>query len=152
VTIEQAIRERLLELTPLTALVSSRVYQLKLPQAPTLPAVRLQQISEVDTFHLRGPNRLLITRLQVDAYANEASGTNPYDVAAAVARAIHGNGLGPTATGLSGWFGNIGGSPVAIRVEMIKRVTRQPLYEADELRLVRIRQDYRVHWFEWLGP
>jgi hypothetical protein len=146
-TIEQAIRERLLDITPLTALVSTRVYQLKLPQAPTLPAVRIQQISELDEFHFRGPDHLLVTRLQIDAYANEASGTNPYDVAAAVANAIHGDGLGPQASGLSGWTGQSVGSPVAIHVAFVKRLSRQPMYEADELRLVRIRQDYQVHWW-----
>ena len=146
-TIEQGIHERLLSLSPVTALVGSRVYQLKLPQKPTLPAIRVQQISEADEHHLRGRDGVVRTRIQVDAYAHE-SAADPYATATAVAAAVHGDGLGPGASGLSGFAGGVGGSPSSLQILFAERVARVPEYESDELRLVRIRQDYMVTWKE----
>lgn len=144
-TIEAGVCERLGAMGALTALVASRIYQLKLPQQPTLPAVRVQMVGEIDELHLRGPDRVLRTRVQVDAYAHELAGGDPYATATEVADAVHGDGLGPNATGLNGWIGDVGGSP-DLRVLVVKRVGRLAMYEADELRLVRVRQDYRIDW------
>jgi hypothetical protein len=145
VTIEEGICERLESLAPVAALVGDRIYQLRLPQRSGLPAIRVQEISETEDLHLRGPSDLS-TRVQVDVYAQESSGSDPWASAAAVAEAVHGNGLGPQASGLSGWIGSLGGSPPEIRVSLIRRVSRNQGYEAEELRLVWIRQDYRVFW------
>lgn len=143
-TIEAAIAERLLDISALTALIGDRVYQMKLRQGAIYPAVRIQQISAQDEVHLRGPVGLERARIQVDAFMNEVGSW--YATCAAVADAIHGDGLGPSASGLHGWSGDIGGSPASIRVVLIERIDRRPDYEAGELRIVRIRQDYRVHW------
>ena len=144
-TIEQAIVERLKDQASVTALVGTRIYQLVLPQRPTLPAVRVQVIDEDDPQHLRGPVGKQQSRIQVDAYGAEAAG---YVAVAAIAAAIHGDGLGGSATGLSGFVGDVGGSPAEIHIAAVQRLTRSPMYEAGELRLVRIRQDYRVTWAE----
>jgi hypothetical protein len=144
-TIEGAIADRLRDIAPLTALVSNRIYQFKLPQGSDFPAVRVQLISAQDEVHLRGPVALERSRIQVDAFAQEETGLW-YATCAAVADAIHGDGLGPNASGLHGWFGEIGGSPAEFRVVLIERVDRRPDYEAGELKIARIRQDYRVHW------
>jgi hypothetical protein len=142
-TPEVAIAERLLEIGALTALISTRVYQLRLPQSTALPAVRVQVVGETEDAHLRGTGALSRTRVQVDAYAYEASGGDPYAEATAVAEAIHGDGSG---TGLAGWVGESGGSPAELAVLSIVRVDRFVDYEAAELRLVRVRQDYHVWW------
>ncbi len=121
-----------------------RVWQLKLPQDPVLPAVRVQLIVGVTEQHLRGPQGTTRTRVQVDSFAAE-SGADPYRTVRDLADAIRGDGLGTEASGLFGFKGEMG-SP-AIRVENVELVSDGPVdYEGDELRLLRIRQDYRVHW------
>ena len=65
------------------------------------------------------------------------------ELATAVADAINGDGSG---TGLVGWTGTDGGSPVSIEVAAVLRVDRAVGYEAEELRLVRVRQDFIVWW------
>lgn len=145
--IEEAVIERLLGLAAVTALVGTRVYQLQLRQGATLPAIRVQQISEDEPLHLRGIVNAYRTRVQVDAYAAESSGANPYDVANAIADAIAGDwSTGSPPNGLSGWQGTAGGSPPTVKVRFAERVNRQVMYEGDELRQVRVTQDYMLHW------
>lgn len=143
-TVEQAIWTRVLALSPVTALVSTRVYLERLPQSPTYPAVRVQEVDDPSSYHLRGPQRLGKARVQVDAFAAEASGVDPYASGAALAAAIHGDGFGASATGLSGWIGSIG-SP-AFEVLGCFRVDRRRSYDPDELRLVTMSLDYYV-WY-----
>lgn len=138
-TPEQAVLERVLDLAAVTALIGQRGYLLKLPQGPTLPAVRVQLIDEIGNPHLRGAGGPQRSRVQVDAFAPEASGSDPYASASAVAAAINGPGDG---TGLDGWQGDAG----AITVTGSKRIDRAVSYEPGELRLVRVRQDYMVGW------
>lgn len=142
-TPEQGVFELLGTLAPVTALVGTRIRQLRLRQGDTLPAVRVQVISEPTEYHLRGGVGLYRSRVQVDAYAMEASGSDPYASATAVAEAIHGDDAG---SGLSGWTGELGGSPPALKIHTIQRVDRAVEYDAEELRQVRCRQDYMVHW------
>ena len=47
-TVEGAIVSRLKADSAVSAIVGSRVYRLKLPQQPTLPAIRLQRVSRVE--------------------------------------------------------------------------------------------------------
>jgi hypothetical protein len=139
VTVEDAVVDRLLSLSAVTALVSSRVYLDKLPQSPTYPCVRVQQISEPEDYHLRGGSTMKRARIQVDAFAREVSGVNAYALADTVASAIHGDEAG---SGLSGWKGTIG-SP-AVDVLGAFRVDRRRLYDPDELRVLTMSQDYQV--------
>lgn len=145
-TIEEAVRDRLLSLAGVTALVSTRIYLLKLPQRPTYPAVRIQSVGDVETYHLRGKDRMCWTRLQVDAFASEGGVSDPYASAGAVAEAIAGDGLGDQASGLSGFVGGLGGSPAALHVAMVERLDRRTLYDAEELRVVRVMQDFGIYW------
>jgi uncharacterized protein DUF3168 len=148
-TPEVAVLNRLLDIDAVTAIVGARVYQLRFPQRPTFPAIRVQLIDDVPAYHLRGENGLIPSRVQVDDVAEEGDGTNPYAQASALASAIAGSWLpgspGPP-TGLSGWRGDLGGSPPTIRVEFIRRIDRSVLYDPGELRQVRIRQDFLVWW------
>lgn len=114
------------------AIVGVRVYQLKLPQNATLPAVRVQLIDAIETYHLRGGSLTERSRVQVDAFAKEASGLDPYATVEPLADAIH--------AALSG----IVFDGDDIRITGSLRVSRQPLYEPDELRDVRMTQDYIV--------
>jgi hypothetical protein len=139
VTPETAIRDRIVALG--TA-AGSRVYLLILPQSPTLPAVRVQLIDDFGITHLRGGGSGLRTaRVQVDAYAREGSGTDPYTVASDLADEINGDDAG---SGLSGYRGTVSG----MEIQSVAFVDRQALFEADELRLVRVRQDF----FVWYRP
>jgi len=140
VTPEEAVAARLLDVAAVTAIVAQRVYVDKLPQRATYPAVLVQLVHEPTDYHLRGGWRDR-ARVQVDAYAAEASGVDAYGQVMTLADAIHGDDAG---SGLSGWRGDIG-SP-AFSVTGILRIERARGYEPDELRLLRQRQDYWVHF------
>lgn len=147
-TIEQAIRERLLDIPALTALVGTRVYQLLLPQNGTLPAVRVQLIDDQIRQHLRGPDGNFISRVQIDSYAAPNSSASWYSTAKTVARVIHGDGLGENASGLFGWKGWAGGSPPELKINNVTVAhSGQPYFEHGERPMVRVRYDYMVHWF-----
>jgi hypothetical protein len=68
-TIAAALRAHLLGDTAIAALVAARVYPLRLPQKPVLPAIVLTQISSHRSKHLRGAEALARARYQVDAWA-----------------------------------------------------------------------------------
>lgn len=141
-TSADVVLARLATLSAVTTLASTRLYQMKLPQSPTYPAVRVQQISVVDTHHLRGVSQPTTYRVQVDAYVREASGLDALGSCQALAAAIHGDGNGPSATGLHGWKGAIGSPPLT--VQLVTRANYAEGYDPEELRTVRIRQEYMV--------
>lgn len=142
-TPEEATRLRILALSAVTAEVSTRVRLLRLHQHDTLPAIRVQVVDDLTSYHARGGSGHYRSRIQVDCFAKEASGTDPYADAVALAAAVHGDDAG---SGLSGWQGTVGGSPDAIQIHAMLRVDRMVSYESEELREVRCRQDYQVHW------
>lgn len=121
-----------------------RVWMLKLPQDPTLPAARVQLIDDPEEYHLRGGSAWGIARVQVDAYAPEASGLDPYTQAAQLADEINGDDAG---SGLSGGIWEAAGSP-SFRVTGCRRVDRRSSYDPDERRIVGVRQDFMVHYFK----
>lgn len=137
-TPEEAVLNRIVGLS---TSAGARVYQLRLPQHATLPAVRVQVIDDLDTYHLRGGAGLKRARVQVDAFAQESSGGDPYEAAQALADEINGDDAG---SGLSGYMGSEG-SP-GFDIAAIFRVFRRSSYESEELRQVRIQQDYEVHY------
>lgn len=138
-TPEQAVLERLLSLAPVTALVGTRIRQLKLRQGETLPAVRVQLVDDLTSAHLRGGTGQYVARVQVDAFAAESSGSDPYASVTSVADAIHGDDAG---SALSGWAGD----GEDIKIHACHRADRAVSYDGDELRQVRCRQDYLLHW------
>jgi hypothetical protein len=143
-TVEEAIRARILMLSAVTAVVGTRVWLDKLPQSPIYPCARVQLIDDPASYHLRGPDGTTRARVQVDAYAKEGAGGDPYGQVTALAAAINGNGLGDSATGLSGWRGVIG-SP-AFEVTGCFRIDRTRRYDPEELRILTMSQDYYV-WY-----
>ncbi len=143
-TVEEAICARVESLTPVTTLVGSRVYLDKAEQGAPYPLVVVQLVDDIAGYHLRGPNGSSRARVQTDVYAQEASGVDPYDQASTLAEAIHGDGHGTSASGIHGWIGAVG-SP-AFEVLGCFRVDRTRGYEGEEMRVVRIRQDYYVEF------
>lgn len=145
---EAAIVERLLDITAVTAIVSDRVFMLKLPQGETRASLRVQRIPGPRPQHLRGPDGTYRTRVQVDAYVAEAPGVDAYTSVTTLADAVRGDGLGDGASGLFGWRGTLGGSPATVQIHNIEVMhgDAAPFYEPGELRQLRIEQDYLVHW------
>ena len=149
--IEAAVIALLKSLGPVTALAGQRIWQLKLPQAPTLPSVRVQLIDDVPSYHARGENNLLPSRVQIDAFVEELSNVDAYARVTALAAAISGDwqdGSPGPPTGLSGWRGDlaVGSPPTTIRVNFIRRIDRGVSYEGAERKQVRVRQDFMVWW------
>ena len=140
---EEAVRQRILAMPPVTAIVSTRVYLIRIPQSPTLPCVRVQQISAIDEgAHERGAGGVGWARVQVDAIA---TGSTAYTTARQLTDAIHGDGRGPDATGLLGWRGVIGPLTITGIFSILDGVAE---FEPDELQQIRIRRDYQVCYAE----
>lgn len=132
--ITDAVKTLLLTFAPVTTLVDQRVYVWRLPQSPTLPAIRLQRVDEVEQIHLRGPVRSRPARVQVDSVGFSG------DAAAAVDAAVHGDGI---TTGLRTFRGVVGG----VRITLIKPVDVRLGYDADDLKQFKVMRDYYV-WFD----
>lgn len=139
------MRQRILDLN---TSASTRVYPLKLPQQlATWPAVRVQLIDAPKDYHLRGGAGLYPAVVQVDAYAPESSGGDPYDTVTTLADEINGDDAG---SGVSGWTGTVDD----LQVTGAFLIDRRPMYEpgmgtgqtGGELRLVRMMLQYRMHY------
>lgn len=143
---EQAVLARIQQLSAVTAIIGTRAYLLVLPQSPTYPAVRVQLIDDMETQHLRGPEGLATARVQVDAYAKVQSGANPYTTASALMEVIHGDGLGPVASGVYGWKGDIGSPPFRIKNCRPMRFSKD--FDPEELNIVTVSRDYLVDYID----
>lgn len=128
-SVEKVVRDRLVS----AGVASGRVYQLTLPQKPVLPAVRVQLVDQPVRYHLRGKDGLYRSVIQTDVFVTEGSG---YSACATLADAIDAS--------LSGSVFSDGGSPQELSVVAVFRESRRPMFEAGELRLIRIMQDYEV--------
>lgn len=138
-TITEAVRALLLQLTPVSALVATRVYQMKTPQRPTFPLLRLQRVDDLEDLHLRGTSGVRRARIQVDAMVDESTTADPCASANALMAAVHGGGDG---TGLCGWSGFVG-TP-AVEILGIMPAGLREGYDPDELRLYTVSRDYLV--------
>src|SRR4051812_29305383 len=89
-TITDAVCTYLAGEARVAAFVGARVYQLKLPQQPTLPALRVQLIAEPSIYHLRGFMNAWMALVQIDAYASEFNPAfpDPYDQVEQIAAAV----------------------------------------------------------------
>lgn len=138
---EAAIAERIVALA---TSAGTRVYQLRLPQSATFPAVRVQLITGRRFPHLRGGGAdLRMALIQVDSYARESSGADPYEAVTTLAGEINGDDAG---SGLSGWAGESPGSPGLQITGVLPNGEARPMYEAEDLRLVRMMQEFQV-WY-----
>lgn len=142
-TVAEAVRSLLLTLTPVTALVGSRIRLVKIRQSePTFPVILVQRIDEGEDVHLRGGGPKS-ARVQVTSIAHESENADWYATAASVEAAVHGPGDG---TGLCGYKGSIGSPAFEFRAILpIPRSLREG-YDADELKQFKIMRDYEVHF------
>lgn len=67
--IEEALKSYLTGYAGLTALISTRVYPLRLPESPTYPSVTYQRISAPRIHSHSGPSGLAFPRFQFDCYS-----------------------------------------------------------------------------------
>lgn len=130
-TVEMAVLTRLGQVAAVTAVVSTRIYYLKLPQTPRLPAIRVQLISDPKGHHLRGPDGTTGARVQVDLFVSE-SVADPYGSLSALGAAVSDALDGATFVVSD------------VRVTGAFQIDRAIEYEPPELRLLRERQDYTV--------
>lgn len=137
-TSELAICARLLATSAVTAIVGTRVWEIALPQEPTLPAIRVQLISDPVGYHLRGPDGASRSRVQVDAYVSERAASAVDDPGANL------NVLADAIDDCLGGQVFTAGSPIEIRVTGVFRQNRSKMRETDELRYLRVMQDYIV--------
>lgn len=142
--VEEAIRMRVVSLPAVTALIGARVWTDKLPEQATYPCARVQFVDDTVPYQLRGPIGTQSARVQVDAFAREVSGIDPYDQALDVLEAIEGDGGGRNATGLAGFIGEIG-SP-ALEILGCFPQSRRRDYDPEELRIVTMSRDFII-WY-----
>lgn len=100
-TIEEALFAHLTANAGVTALVSTRVYPVQMPQNPTLPAIVYNRISGERVQHMQGSSGLASPRIQFDCFAKT------YAVAKAVAEALR-----LAIEGFSGTMGGVNGPDV----------------------------------------
>jgi hypothetical protein len=143
--IEVAVLMHLLAQSPVISVVGTRGYQLRLPQKPTLPALRTQLIGEVEMVTLKGDlTNLFAARVQVDLWTNETDGGDGYTTARDGGVAIR-NALMLTSAG--GQVFSVG-SPAEIAVSSVELLDRTIEYEPEEFRQIRLRQDFRLMFQE----
>jgi hypothetical protein len=127
---------RLEDVSAVTSLASTRIYNGILPQSPTLPTIRVQRISEDEPMHLRGSSGIYRTRVQIDSIAGAG---NPIGSAHALDAAVHGNGSGSS---LIGWTGTVDN----VRVLAVLPAGVREDYDAEELRQYRVMRDAFIWW------
>ena len=137
-TATRVVRTRLLQISALVTLVGSRIYGLVAEQGPPLPYVVVQQVSEVQEQHFRGPIGLREARVQIDCVAATKADAETIEAL------IHGDGLGNAASGLFGWRGVLG-SP-SQRVTLVAAAARIERFDPPELEHFVITRDYRLRW------
>lgn len=132
--IEQVVADYLETVTAITAVVGTRIYQLKLPQNATFPAIRVQLVSDDLDYHLRGELNLNSARLQVDAYGKEDPSPDPYrrvtDLADLITAAL---------SGIRFTLDNV-------RVVGAFHILRRALHEPGTQPLIRVHQDFRFRY------
>lgn len=137
-TIGEGLRAYLLGDMDIESLVSARVYPLRLPQpkkdAPLVPAIVYQRVSEARDQHLRGAGTLTPARYQVDAYGLT------HDSATALGLLVRAR-----LDGFAGAFVTDGSPSERVNVQAVLFLDARDLFESDILGgLCRYSADYRV--------
>lgn len=143
-TAAELTRLRLLDVSAVTALVSTRIYTLLVKAGSVMPCVRVQTISGSEDMHLRGSYGLRRARVQVDAIASvKTTGVDALASARTVSEAAHGDGAG---SGLCGWTGTVNGSPGVDILAILPLSDAVERYTPDEQEYVTVSRDYAVHY------
>lgn len=126
---ESALRNFIISDTAVAALVGSRMYPGRLPQAATFPAITYSTVSVVRGHNMQGPEGMPFTRLQLDMWGESFSD------ARAVAEAVR--------LRLDGFAGDIGSPPSVTIVGAFYETERTEGFEP-EPDLYRISVDYQI--------
>lgn len=137
-TCAELVREFLLTLTPVTALVNERISTFHWGQSPTQPAVLVQQIDDMYEPHLRGHSGLQWARIQIDVIAKTALQARQVD------QAIRGDYVNGAPTGLMGASASVG-SPAAY-IRYATPIGYLEFYEGDAVKQSRVSRDYGVRF------
>ena len=130
------LRAYLLSDGVIAGIVGNAVYPIKLPQAQTQPSIVYTRISETEGYHMQGPNGLLSSRFQIDAWAKSI------DVASTLANAIK-ERIG----GFSGTISFGTDSPADfVKVQGIFLTDAREDYDND-MQMYRMSRDYFI-WYE----
>lgn len=142
-TPEEAVRDRILALSAVTALVGTRVYRLMFPQSPTWPAIRVTLVDSHRRHTLTQANGLQRARVQVDCTTEAAAGVDALADVTTLASAVVGDGALVSPTGVNNYRALQIDSP-AYDVKGMWLLDRAERYDADDLRLVTSRLDFDV--------
>lgn len=116
-----------------------------LPQSPAYPAICVRLIGEETYYTTKGTTRLRRALVQVDAFALEGDGADPYDEAATLADRIFGTTAAP---GLSGYKGTVtsNDSPAeTLEILSVFFEDRRRQFDPETAdRIVSMQQDFRV--------
>lgn len=132
--IRPALRSFLLSYAPISSVVGSRVFPIKLPQATTADSIVYNRISGAGDYHLQGLSGFANNRFQIDAWAGTA------DRATALADLIRDR--------IDGYRGEMGtDSPPSITVHGVFMADQREDYD-DEAKLHRMSRDYFINFTE----
>lgn len=147
-TIDTAIRLRLVSLSPVVALLGGstppnpRIYTVILPQdLATWPAVLVKLVDDGQGLHFRGPNGLIRSRVSVETFGKSKASVDQVDAL------VDGDGKGTSASGLKGFTGAIAGTSPAFVVKVIEPAGKRDDFEAEEFKVFRAIRDF---WVEYI--
>lgn len=128
------LRAYLLADPAITAIISNRLYPIKMPQGVRAAAVIYNRISEIESYHSRGPSALMTTRFQFDSVSQSV------DEATLLADAVKER--------LGGFAGAIAYAPPdgVLNVEGILFDNGREDYD-DVIEFYRVSRDYLV-WYK----
>lgn len=128
------VRDKLLSMSAVTAIVVARIYSETVPQTPVFPLVLVERVDAVEGSHLRGGNTLMMTEVQVTSVALSRA------AAVALDAAVQGDGA---TTGLTNFSGTVGSPSVSVRWMKPSIVVEG--YDPADRRQYRINRRYEVH-------
>lgn len=129
-----SVRDRLLALGAVTALVGTKVTTGQFPQSTNYPAILVRRVSETQVDHLRGGNALRRTRVQVTLLAASRAAMVALDAA------VQGDNAGSALN----YFSGAVGSP-SVELRLVQPAGVREDFEGAELNRYRLDRDYMVH-------
>lgn len=127
--IRKALRAYLLADTAIAAIISDRVYFIKMKQGNVDPCVVFSRISGAGDYYHGGPSGLAMPRYQIDSWSKTG------DAATTLANLIKAR--------LSGYRGVMGTGPAAVTVQGVFMVDEREDYD-DTVQLSRMSRDYFI--------
>lgn len=128
-TIEDALYTKLSGTVAISAIVSDRIYPMKMPEDPTFPCVTYQRISSVRNQTLQGRVAYCDSIFQIDSWSKD------YDVTKQIAGEIF--------AVLEGFRGTVS----SVDIQAVLSQNEIDLYE-DDVKLYRRSQTFRVTFLE----